>query len=328
MSLEGSGSMKKKALYFEVLNYDRANVRMLHENFQVVTRRDPSSVESSVLHDVDVVFAPLGYWFGKEFIDSAPQLAAIVTNTTSVPHVDVGYAASKNVKVISLEGERVFLNSITATAEFTFGLIIALTRKIPQAFRSVMEGKWSRWEFGGPAMLSSMSLGVVGLGRLGTMVAKYGLCFGMMTGYYDAYVSDAPVQGLRRLDSIEELVRTSDIVTVHIPMTNSNIRFFDRHVFSCFKKGSYFVNTSRGEVVDSLALLEFLRNGMIAGAALDVLDGEFELSFSDRVLSHPLVQYAKDHDNLLITPHIGGSTKDAWFRTQRRVIEIVLREVG
>jgi len=311
----------KKALYFEILHYDPSNIELLSKNYEVLTLRDPSLVDKEILKDVTAVFAPLGYYFGAEFIDLAPKLEIIATNTTGVPHIDVDYASKRGISVISLKGERAFLRKITPTAEFTFGLMLALIRKIPPAFNSVLEGNWNRWEFGGPKMISSMSLGIVGLGRLGTMIARYASCFGMDTAYYDPYISPRRRSKATRVNSIAELVSTRDIITVHIPLEEKNRNFFNRERFSCFKSNSYFINTSRGEVVDSMALLESLESGKIAGAALDVLDGEFEPSFPGKVSNHPLVEYAGSHDNLIITPHIAGSTRDAWFKTQRFIIE-------
>ena len=311
----------KKALYFEILNYKKENLELLMENFDVVILNNPSQITPDILQDVSVIFAPLGYFFGEEIFSQSLNLKVIATNTTGVPHIDVERAAARGINVISLKDEKEFLDTITPTAELTMGLIINITRNVIPAVKSVLDGKWSRWEFGGQAMLSRMSIGIVGLGRLGKMVAKYAASFGMKVSYYDPFITHNAEWPYKRVESIEQLVSPVDIVTVHIPMNEENRHFFNRTVFSKFKKGSYFINTARGEVVDSQALIEALEKGIIKGAALDVLDGEFEPDFSGRVLSHPLVRYAQTHDNLIITPHIAGSTEDAWHLTQRHVIE-------
>jgi phosphoglycerate dehydrogenase-like enzyme len=318
----------KKALYFDILNYHPDNLKRIGEHFDLVCFPNPSMVPGDVLPTVSVVFAPLGYFFGREFIDAAGNLEVIATNTTGTPHIDTVYARQKGIRVVSLAGQTRFLGKITPTAELTFGLIIALTRNIPAAFQSVKEGRWSRWDFGGPAMLSSMSLGIVGLGRLGKMVARYGASFGMSVSFYDPYVTTAYSKKLRRVHSLEDLVASSDIVTLHIPMEEKNRHIFNRAVFSKFKEKSYFVNTSRGEIVDSAALIESLKNGRLTGAALDVLDGEFDPEFGKRVLEHPLVEYARKNTNLILTPHIAGSTYDAWFLTQKYTIEMALKYIS
>lgn len=315
----------KKALYFDILNYHKDNLDLIKKHFKVLSYPNPSHVPSEVLSGISIVFAPLGYYFGREFIDSAPSLQVIATNTTGTPHIDTAYAKKRKIKVISLAGQTKFLCTITPTAELTFGLIIALTRKVPWAFDSVKNGCWSRWDFGSPAMLSSMSLGIVGLGRLGKMIAKYALCFGMKVSYYDPYAKKSASKKIKKISSLEKLVSSNDIITAHIPMNEKNKNFFNHDIFSKFKKNSYFINTSRGEIVDSNALIKFLKNGHIAGAALDVLDGEFIPDFSQKVSSHPLVKYTKNNNNLILTPHIGGSTFDAWFLTQKFTIEMALK---
>lgn len=311
----------KKALYFEILNYKKENLDLLCDNFEVIRLTNPSMMTPDILKDVSVIFAPLGYFFGEDIFSKAPELKAVATNTTGVPHIDVERAAARGINVISLKDEKEFLDTITPTAELTMGLIINITRNVIPAMESVLNGKWSRWEFGGQAMLSRMSLGIVGLGRLGKMVARYATAFGMKVLYYDHFITHEPQWTYKRCESIEELVSDVDIVSVHIPMNKENRHLFNKGVFFKFKKGSYFINTARGEIVDSQALIEALEKGIIKGAAVDVLDGEFEPDFSNMVLSHPLVKYAQTHDNLIITPHIAGSTEDAWYLTQRHVIE-------
>ncbi|HKQ29997.1 MAG TPA: NAD(P)-dependent oxidoreductase, partial [Burkholderiales bacterium] len=267
----------------------------------------------------------LGYQVDATVMAGGRRLKVVVTNTTGVPHIDVDYAKAHGIRVVSLKDEQEFLATITPTAELALGLMIAVTRNLAPAFDAVKGGKWRRWDFGGSAMLSRMSLGIVGLGRLGRLMARYGAALGMTTCYYDPYVSAAPSDlNCRRRDTLEALVSTCDVTTIHIPMNAQNRHLFNARLFERFKPGSYLINTARGEIVDSYALVEALCSGRLRGAGFDVLDGEFEPGFEHRAGEHPLVKYATQHDNLLLTPHIGGSTRDAWFLTQRRTIEQVI----
>lgn len=311
----------RKALYFDILNYQEQNMELLRGNFAVVSLPDPSRITDSNLQDASVVFAPLGYQYGEDLFSRAPQLKVIATNTTGVPHIDTAAADARGIKVFSLKDETAFLSTITPTAELTFGLIIAITRNMIPAHASVLNGSWNRWQFGGTAMLSRMSLGIVGLGRLGKMVARYATTFGMQVMYHDPFIEHDPSWPYFRVDDLGTLLGGADIITVHIPMNDRNRHLFTRERFGRFRKGSYFINTARGEVVESHALAEALTSGHLAGAAVDVLDGEFEPGFQERMSSHPLIQYTRSHANLLITPHIAGSTMDAWSLTQRHVIE-------
>jgi phosphoglycerate dehydrogenase-like enzyme len=144
---------------------------------------------------------------------------------------------------------------------------------------------------------------------------------GMQVNYCNPRLPHDPAWPYTRVRTLEELVAGNDVISLHAVMSEANRHLFNAAVFARFKPGAFFVNTARGELVDSNALIEALDKGMLAGAALDVLDGEFEPGFEQRAHEHPLIRYAQRHKNLIITPHIAGSTKDAWSLTQRFVIE-------
>ncbi|MBI4765604.1 MAG: hydroxyacid dehydrogenase [Deltaproteobacteria bacterium] len=311
-------------LYYEILSFQPQNLLTLKQHFEVLTLPDPSFDTREILAQAEVVFAPLGYYFGPEKIGQCPKLKVIASNTTGVPHIDVNYAARQGIKVISLQDQTEFLNNITPTAELTLGLLIAVTRRIPWAFASVCGGTWNRRLFGGRTMLSRLSLGVVGLGRLGKMVARYGSALGMKVSYSDLIPKTEARADWIYYPAIEDLVAESDVVTLHLPLNQGTQGLIGRQIFTKFKEGSCLINTSRGEIVESQALLEGLQIGRPAFAALDVLDGEFDPAFQARVKEHPLVKYASNHDNLLLTPHIGGSTTDAWAETEAFTIQLAL----
>jgi phosphoglycerate dehydrogenase-like enzyme len=315
--------MKPVALYYRILKYQPENIKLLQREFDLRMLDTPAQDTPELLKDVEVLFAPLGYRADRAKIDACPKLAAIVSNTTGHPHIDVQYARSRGVYVACLKFAPEFLRTITATAELTWGLILALTRKIMPASRAVLKGEWDRRPYGASAMLSRMSLGIVGHGRLGTLVARYGSAFGMRVRYYDPQLERSS-EGAERVDTLERLVESSDIVTVHVPHEADTERMFSREVFARFKPGAYFVNTSRGELLDWQALLESLESGRIAGAALDVFEGEFEPGFADTFGVHPVLDYARSHDNILLTPHIAGSTVDAWRLTENHAIRMAL----
>lgn len=311
-------------LYYSILKYQKNNFDMLKDNFNLIEIDNPSLDRDDLLENVDVILAPLGYHLDKSKIDKCTKLKAIGSNTTGHPHIDIEYAHQKGIAVVTLKNEKEFLDTITPTAELTWGLLIALTRNIVSAQQFVKNGRWDRRPFGGSRMLSRMKMGVVGLGRLGARVANYALNFGMEVSYYDPYVSSG-FPGLKKCDKLEELVACSDVISVHVPHEKETERMFSWDIFSKFKKGAYFINTSRGELVDHAALLNFLENGLIGGAALDVFEGEFVPGFENGLNSHPLLEYARNFTNLIISPHIGGSTYDAWYETERHTIESILK---
>jgi len=309
---------KPTIIYYSVLKYQPENIKKLNEYFNVLELPNPDHDNSEAFSVADVILAPLGFFCGKEKIDAMPKLKVIGSNTTGHPHIDVEYANKKGIKVVTLKNETEFLKSITPTAELTWGLIIALTRNIIPAYNSVLQGNWDRRPFGGRAMLSKMSLGIVGMGRLGQMVGTYGRCFNMKVSYFDPYVNLRDNM-IHKIGTLKELVESNDIITIHVPHEPKTENLFDKEVFGQVKRGAYLINTSRGELVDKIALLDCLKKGYLAGAAIDVFPNEFTSDF--QIKNDPLWQYAQTHNNLIITPHIGGSTYDAWMLTERRVID-------
>ena len=314
---------KPIAVYYRVLKYQPENYARLERSFDLRVVDTPSDLSDELARDVEVLFAPLGYQLDAPLIDACPKLKVIVSNTTGHPHIDVEHARRKGIFVACLKFAPEFLKTITPTAELTWGLVIALTRNIVPAHRAAVNGSWDRRLFGAPAMLSSMSLGIVGHGRLGGMVARYGKAFGMSVRYYDPFV-DATDGGPERCDTIEALVEASDIVSLHVPHEKHTEKMIDRRVLSRFRRSSYLINTARGELLDWAAVLDALESGHLSGAAFDVFEGEFAQGFSDRFCTHPVLEYARTHDNLLLTPHIGGSTVDAWRMTEAHAIDLAI----
>lgn len=309
---------RPRALYYSMLRYQAENLMLLHENFDVSEVPSPCEDSDGVLAGIELCFAPLGHRFDDRKMGRCPNLKAIASNTTGVSHIDVAAAENRGIRVIALHDQQRFLESITPTAEHAWGLLLALMRRTPWSHAGVLRGNWDRRPFGSARMLSRMRLGVVGLGRLGRMVSRYGNAFGMEVRFFDPSVS---MDGAfaKKTDSLIDLVGWAHVISVHVPATVETRHLFNRDILRAFKPGSWLVNTARGEVLDEEALLEVLESKHLAGAALDVLDGEFDPGFE--VKDHPLVKYACRHDNLLLTPHIGGSTVDAWGETERGVID-------
>ena len=315
---------KPRLLYYDVLEYDAESLATLDAEFDVIHLRTPDEDRPEVLQGIDAMIAPLGFDCGKAKIDACPKLKAIGSSTTGAPHIDRKHAEEKGVKVIFLGPETEFLDTITCTAEHAWGLLLAVTRRSPWSFQAVQKGKWYRFDWPTPKMLCSLTLGIVGLGRLGRMVATFGKAFRMEVFYYDPYVPESPVPGCIRVESPEELVSKSDVVSLHAHHTPETENMFDRALFAKFRPGSYFINTARGELVDHAALLEALESGHLAAAGLDVLEEIYDKDYNLSVADHPLVQYSRTHDNLLITPHTAGSTVESWHKTRRHTIGMMI----
>lgn len=267
------------------------------------------------IENYDGLFVCLRNVLDKEILQRATRLKCIVTPTTGLDHIDVTYAQKLDVEIISLRGETQFLETVTATAELAWGMLLALVRKIPMAHQNVMAGKWQRDNFYGKE-LREMTLGIIGYGRLGRILGKYGGAFGMHVLAHD--INPLLTSGVEFVGLVE-LFGRSDIISVHLDLNDSTRGLLNRNLFSQVKRGAIFINTARGEIVDEVALLDALRNGTLSGAGLDVLTDE-NTNHPNWLKNTALYAYAQEHDNLLITPHIGGVTFQSVNNTNQYII--------
>lgn len=271
---------------------------------------DRAGLLGAVSH-ANVLWVRLRHRIDRDVIEAAPELRIIATPTTGLNHIDMDAAAQKGIEILSLRAETKFLESIHATAEHTVALTMALLRKVPAAARHVSEGGWDRDLFLGHELFGKTA-GVIGYGRIGRMVARLFAAFGMRVLAADPLVEPDRIEpGVERM-SLSRVLAQADVVTLHVNHSLETERFFGDPEFRAMKKGAWFVNTSRGEVVDERALLEALAAGHISGAALDVLAAEHSAQIAD----HPLVAWSRAHANLLITPHLGGCTAESMEKTE------------
>ena len=257
----------------------------------------------------EVLIARFGHRMDKELFAAAPRLRALVSATTGLDHIDLEAAAGCGVEVLSLWGETEFLEELSATAELAWGLLLAVLRHIPEAADSVKNGGWDRDAFRGNE-LRGKRLGILGLGRLGCMVAEYGRAFGMSMAAYDPYASDWPMD-VDICSAVEDLMEDAQVLSLHVPLNDETRGLIEGEMLARLPAGAVLINTSRGAVVDEAALLAALESGHLAGAGLDVVADEFSGG-----LSQVLLAYARDHDNLIITPHIGGATVESMEKAE------------
>jgi D-3-phosphoglycerate dehydrogenase len=229
------------------------------------------------------------------FLEQAPQLKVIGRPGTGVDNVDVKAATARGIVVMNTPAG----NSISA-AEHALGLMFALLRKIPMANNSMKDGKWEKSKFMG-AELYNKVLGVVGLGKIGSEVAKRAQGFKVRILVYDPFVSeDAARDQNVTLVSKEELFAQSDIISLHTPLTQETRKMINATSIAGMKNGAYIVNAARGDLIDEKAFVEALKSGKLAGAALDVFTGEPKPN--PELIALP---------NVIATPHIAASTFEA-----------------
>ena len=297
----------RRILIAEPKGFSQAAIQVLEGLGEVFLLDLPKENLKEALAAYDVFWCRLRFQIGATDLPENPRCRYIVCPVTGLDHIDLEACASKGIQVLSLRGETTFLNTVRATAELTLGLTLALLRKLPGAVDHVREGGWDRDPFQGRELWGK-TVGIAGMGRLGKITAQYFRAFGCKVLGFDPAPFEEP--GVTPCQSLENLVEQADIVSIHINYTPESHHLFNEALFSTFKQGSVLVNTARGALVDSLALLRCLESGHLSGAALDVIENEQAHQNS------PLVAFAREHNNLIITPHIGGNTMESFEKTE------------
>jgi D-3-phosphoglycerate dehydrogenase len=245
----------------------------------------------------------------EDVLDRAELLKVIGRAGIGLDNVDVEAATRRGVLVVNAPQ-----SNILSAAEHTIALMLAQARNIPQANAALRAGRWERERFQG-VELHGKTLGVVGVGRVGTMVAQRAVAFGMRVVGYDPYVSKdrAKQVGVELMPSLEALLVQSDVITIHLPRTPETESLIGEREIGLMRDGARIVNTSRGGIVDERALVNALRDGKLAGAALDV--------FSEEPVptSHPLLVF----DQVVATPHLGASTQEAQDKAGAAIADMV-----
>lgn len=260
----------------------------------------------------DAVLTRVDVKFDKEVLDKARNLKVIGSATTGLDHIDVQHANSKGINIINLSGTHT-----TPTAEYTFSLILALAKKVPQAYDSLKKGEWDRGKLFG-IELEGKSLGVIGFGKIGSKVARYARSFGMNVLAYDPYINeDLAGEVGAKVTTFDDILQDSDIITIHSFLSPETRGMIDSKAFSKMKTTALLINAARGEIVDEQALLDALKNKKIAGAALDTFAQEPLPSTSK------LMEYANENQNLIITPHMAASTKESVYTSAEEIVRKV-----
>ncbi|HEX5910054.1 MAG TPA: phosphoglycerate dehydrogenase [Thermoleophilaceae bacterium] len=244
-----------------------------------------------------------------DLIEKADNLKAVGRAGVGVDNVDVDAATKRGIVVANAPQS----NVVTA-AEHTMALLTAMARNVPQAHQSLVEGRWDRSKYSG-VELYDKTLGIMGFGRIGQLVAERARAFGMRVLAFDAYVAEERFRelGAERADSSDQVYAEADFITVHLPKTPETENWLDAEAFAKMKDGVRILNVARGPLVVDADLEAALESGKVAGAALDVFR-------SEPITDHPLF----GHPKVIVTPHLGASTAEATDRAGFQAAEQVV----
>jgi D-3-phosphoglycerate dehydrogenase len=244
----------------------------------------------------------------RKVIEAAPLLKVVGRAGVGVDNVDVEAATERGVVVMNTPG-----GNTLSTAELTFTMILSLARKVPQAYASMAAGKWDRKQFQGTE-LAGKTLGILGMGRIGSEVAKRAVAFGMHVLGYDPFLTEARARALGvELADLDNVYRDADFITVHMPVTEQTKGMLNAAAFAKMKPKVCIVNCARGEIIVENDLIAALDSGKVAAAALDV--------FTQEPLpeGHPF----RKHPGITLTPHLGASTQEAQEKCGIEVAEVI-----
>jgi len=277
-----------------------AGVDLLREQFDVEVGTDwPTGELESRIGDFDAIVIRSATNLTAELIERATRMRAIGRAGTGVDNVDIAAATKRGIVVANAPES----NSIAA-AEHTLALALALFRNVPQAHATLAAGVWARTRFGGHELYGK-TLGVIGFGRIGQLVARRALAFDMEVVAFDKFVSAERFRelGVEGVETSEELYERADLITIHLPRTPETSNWIDAGALAQMKDGVRIVNCARGELIDLEALEAALESGKVAGAALDVFPTE------------PMTEHSLfGRDDVVVTPHLGASTAEAQDR--------------
>jgi len=263
-----------------------------------------------VIHEYDALLVRSETKVTKPVLEAAKRLKVVGRAGVGVDNIDVEAAKARGIRVVNSPAA-----STNAVAELTLGHMLALARKIPEADKSMHEGKWDKKAFQG-FELGGKTLGLIGFGKIGARVTQLAKALDMHVVIYDPYVTaeKALQMGVARVENVMDIAPRADFVSVHVPLTPETKGLVGREFLSRMKKTGYVLNIARGGVVDEAALAEAVTAGTIAGAALDVFENE-------PLKDSPLHGIPQIH----LTPHLGASTEEAQIKAGTQVVEDVLR---
>jgi len=243
----------------------------------------------------------------KDVLENPGQLKAIARAGVGLDNVDIPTATEKGIVVMNTPG-----GNTVSTAELTFSMLLALARRIPQAWASLTRGEWKRSKFKG-VEVRNKTLGIIGLGRIGTQLSKYAKAFDMRVIGYDPYVSQERAEqlGVEAVD-LDQLLAESDYISVHTPLTAETKSLLGKETIAKMKPSARIINVARGGIVDEQALIDALKEGKLGGAAMDVWTKE-------PPTDNPLLEM----ENVVATPHLGASTTEAQDNVAIEAAELI-----
>ena len=268
-----------------------------------------------ITHEIEYLFTnpnKQSFILDRELLEHT-SLKVINTCSTGLNHIDIDYCERNDIEVWSLKTDFELINDLPSTAELSFGLMMSLLRKIPEGFDSVKKGEWDYEPFIG-RQVKGLTIGIIGYGRLGRITAELLKGWGVKILVNDPYVDVDNENCIRT--TMHEVWKQSDVIFLHLHVTDTTRELVSDYFISNMKKGSILINTSRGELVNEKDVINSIKEGHLGGYGTDVIADEF-----GDVKESELVEFSRENDNVVITPHVGGMTWEGQTKAYKWAID-------
>ncbi len=320
--------MKTKIAFFEVESWEENYFSQIFKKQNLLFfKKELNEKNIKEVEDFEIISIFINSKIDRKLIKKFKELKAIVTRSTGYNHIDVKLCKRKKISVLNAP----FYGENTV-AEYVFMLILALSRKLVETVERTKKRDFSIEGLRG-FDLKRKTLGIIGMGNIGSCVAKIAKGFGMNILAYNKNRDSELSKKLKfKYTSLNFLLKNSDVITLHLPLTKKTYHFINKKNIKIVKKGAYLINTSRGEIVDNSALLFALNKKILAGVGLDVLEGEGiikeerELFLKNNIREKNLLKVMEDNilldfENVIITPHNAFNTKEALYRILEKSVK-------
>ena len=323
-----------KVAFFELEGWEKPLIESTLKGFEIICLDEEPLTEEKIeiVRDVEILSVFIYSKITKEVIDSLPKLRLITTRSTGFDHIDTAYAGRKGIPVCNVPDY-----GMETVAEYTLMLMLSLLRKLKPTLERTCKGIFQKDGLRGYD-LEGKTVGIVGTGRIGGRLVKLLSGFDVTILAHDIREREDLVRDFKvKYVSLEELLRNSDIVTLHVPYIPETHHMINSKNIGFMKKGSYLINTSRGSVVETVAVAKALREGILAGVAMDTFEGEEvwmeeelilakpEKSISPELLKNALETFYLSHsENVILTPHNAYNTFEAIMRILKTTLKNIL----
>ena len=246
------------------------------------------------------------YKIDKELLENT-QVNTINSCSTGLNHIDLDYCKENNIEIQCHKNDYELINQLPSTSELAFGLMLSLLRNIPECNNHVSRYYWDYTQFMG-RQVKDLKVGIIGWGRLGKMMEKYCKAFGAKTFIYDPYIDIIKdIKGGHKVyipqTPLEKMFKDCDVISLHVHVTDETKYMISKDILGLVQKDLYVINTSRGEIVNELDMVDALNTGKLTGYGTDVIENEF-----DDITKSPIIKAMNEGKNIIVTPHIGGMT--------------------